>query len=458
MQTYGSFGGDEPKREPNFAEILCQGYLGMSFGAKGFMYYHYYPFYSEGSLFTPNLPASWRGAKSRGLTDLWQSPDDSTIDDQEALDSALSSGILVPNEKWYAVNDFIDYVRRWESVYVDLENYDSQCAADDPTVSYVTVDSSYWYHIPENPPPDSVMMKDNAEDSFIQIGVFRSVGNRQYFMLVNRRCDEGGGRWVRCTLNEQGTEYISVSELQANNWETKSHGYGDRTFAVYLPPGTGRLYRVTRDGHSWGDTTIAVSADIRGDILIPGSVTVNSGVTLTIRPGSSVLFSGDGSLTVNGTFNSQGNNLSEDSLISFNTFDDSKSGIIQPNGSTNDYLSYCKLKHLDRGISVSKSGSSKVLIDHCEFSFNADEGLYVTGGEVTVTASTFRENGDDELYLYNTKATLDLLTVTRNANNGLYANTVNSSSTITNSTFLINGGGSAITRTKGGQCDSFACR
>ncbi|MBM3328888.1 MAG: right-handed parallel beta-helix repeat-containing protein, partial [Calditrichaeota bacterium] len=439
MQTQGEL--SNLMREPTPAEILCEGFLAMSFGVKGFMYYHYFPYYNNGFTSLPDCTwidrPAWRGAVSRGLTDLWQSSQDSTIESIGDLNDAVgNNGVLVPNAKWYAVKEFIDYVRLYEPIYANMRFGSSECAADEPSVDYVTIDSAYIGPLP----PEDHYESDAPDETYVQIGVFQpSFPNSRYFMLVNRRCAADEGRWISITLDGDALSFYSVSALTPTQASMVSQGFGERHFNYYLPPGTGRLFAI------WGsppDTLLDNDYSIRGDFLVNRPMVVTSTGTLTILPGSRMIFDDMGTISVYGKLRAAGKSDSlGDSTITFLSLTSARSGLITLTGSATDTLAYCKFTHLDKGLKIVKDTGKKAVIDHCEFSYNASEGLYVSGGEVKVTASAFRENGGDGAYLYNCKATLDSLTVSRNEKNGLYLYSVNSSSTLKHSTFAINGRG-----------------
>lgn len=426
-------------REPTPAEIKCQGYLGMSFGAQGFMYYHYYSFYKSGDSGFTALPdfnwidrPAWRGAFSRGLTDLWQSPTDSTIESEEEFDDAIGdSGILVPNQKWYAVQDFINYTRAVESFYTACSFDQSECAAEVNPVGRITIDSTY-----------TQAGRDAPASTYLQVGLlfgpamYAIFAEPQTFILVNRRCEDNETRIVRFHISYQfGNYQHSIRDVETG--ELLASGFGNSLSVVdTLGPGVGRLY--------FTSTNLVIHNDIGADTVWAGMAIVDnpikvlSGVTLEIKPGTLVFFEGDGSLTVNGRLLSKGK---LDSLISFTTFNGASSGLVELKGSSTDTLQYCKFIHLDKGLKVSKASSGMAKIVHCEFSHNSEEGLYVSGGDITVNGCDFTENDGDGAYLYNCKATLDSLTVSRNEKNGLYLYSVNSNSSLKHSSFAINGKG-----------------
>jgi len=348
------------------------------------------------------------------------------------------TGWLRRNPKWYAAKEFNDYVRLFEATYADLQYYNSRCAAVEPTVGYVTIDSTYSY---VGNPPDTVSAKDTSK--WVQIGVYQDIGHTQYFMLVNRRCDSTGGRWIHVTLAEDAMVNSSVCAFTQSQSVLVSSGWDDQKFSIYIPPATGCLFQVDRGGLIWPDTAINAAVVIRGNLTIGGTVTINTAGSLTILPGSCVTFVDDGTLTAYGQVKFLGKyDTGGDSTITVRSLSSDVAGLITLQGSLPDTITYTKFKHLDKGLKISKTGTNKVVINNCDFAYNKNEGLYVSGGEVKATTCSFANNAGDGGYFYNTKATLDSLTVSRNEKNGIYFYSANSASSLKHSTFVINGQGS----------------
>jgi len=457
--------------EPTPRMVKCMGFLALTFATRGFFYSYYGPVYGRVQINGTNYgyatqewyhPSRWEsfyGASVSGLVSLFRDVqhenNDTLIENDGDLQFASSwhlgnqwlgdqRGYLGPNPKWYAAKEFNDYVRAVEGTYSQLRFVASECAAEHEDVEYVTnvtASDSVWEVVPF---PHWEFDPDPQNETFVQIGIFRRPGrenlNERYFMLVNRRCADGEDRTIECTLTGiQGNTY-RVYDVASPMIPLKT-GIGSLTFKYWMPPATGRLFLLLRESGLRRDA-IEFDTTFAGSVYIDTIVSVASNAVLTILPGSILNFAPGSKLVVNGRLYAKGKPDDEkDSLIVFSAFGEGGDGVLELTGSATDTLSYCKFTHLDKGLKIVKDTGKKTVIDHCEFSYNSSEGLYMSGGEVTVTASSFRENGGDGAYLYNCKATLDSLTVSRNEKNGLYLYSVNSSSTLKHSNFGINGRG-----------------
>ena len=439
--------------EPTPRMVKCNAFLAMTFAPKGFFYSYYGPAYHhlhydnwENSKFfahpIPEHPTRWQsmnGAIASGLVSLYYDQDSSCTNDDEVIRASSllggqESGWLIPNEKWEAAREFNDYVRSVESFYSRCDYNQSVCAADvNLQVGRITIDSTYTF----------AGVADDSAETYLQVGLLFSpimictIAEPQTFMLVNRRCADDETRIVRFKVSYNLANYLHAIREVASG-EVLAVGFGNSLSVVdTLEPGVGKLY--------FTSTNLQVNNDIPADTkwaglaIVSGAVKVLAGVRLEILPGTLVLFEGEASLTVNGQLVAKGK---ADSLITFTKLNSESTGLVTLKGYSSDSLSFCKFTHLDKGLKISKYGSSYMNhIDDCEFSYNTDEGLYVSGGKVSVDNSEFHDNGGDGIYLYNCTANLDSTTVTRNQKNGIYCYSVNTSSTISHSVFQINGKG-----------------
>lgn len=440
--------------EPTPRMIKCQGFLAMTFAAKGFFYSYYGPKYSrEGRPIIDTCFYSYppfdharfqymNGARVSGL--LAFCPDiadtsDTTIANGVELRSAVSlggneTGWLWKSPKWYAAKEFNDYVRDVESFYLECFYDQSVCASEVNPVGRITIDSTY----------NAISGTDDPDSTYIQVGllsgppIFLIYAESQTFMLVNRRCAEAETRIVRFHISYTYANYLhSVREIASG--EVLASGYGNSLSVVdTLEPGVGRLYSTS--------TNLQVSNDVEADTawaglaIVNGSINVLQGVTLEIKPGTVVFFEGNSEVTINGNILAKGKT---DSLIIFTKLNSASSGLVQLNGSDVDTLQHCKFSHLNKGLKVSKNPGKDVYIDHCEFAYNVEEGIYATGGHITIKNSNIHDNGSDGAYLYNGLATIDTTTFHRNEKNGLYLYSEDASSEITNCEFTVNGDGGA---------------
>ncbi|MFH0765994.1 MAG: hypothetical protein V2A61_06210 [Calditrichota bacterium] len=238
MQTYGSLtqqdkGWIQNTREPTREEILCQGWLGLAYGAKGFVYYHYSPCYYYGYREPAdiNLPA-WNGAVSRGLTDLWPdaaNPSDSLIkNDSEFKTAVQNRGWLHPNYKWFAVREFNRRLDQMEEFVPDLEWISAGCLADSESViGGLEIDEV----------KNRKGRADKKRDRFVEVGVFNLPGYDKVYALVNRRCEPQEERTLHGMI--QGGNYVFVDLMTGKELKPARGGKGYSAFYLTLPPGEG---------------------------------------------------------------------------------------------------------------------------------------------------------------------------------------------------------------------------
>gem|GEM_PF-5469760 len=254
--------------EPSPNMVKCQAFIALSFGAQGFFYSYYAPVYDRSGSYLnfyatpPQGVVGWNGATSSGLTTFWPSETDSIIrDDGPSLDADINilniargakwspegapglfgdndrpgTGVLKPNAKWWAARRFNLYVDSISYAYEGLLWKDSECIADKQDVGFVkglVTSTRQDFNVIE---PISRRM--------VQVGILEKPNRKptdpRYFVLVNRRCDQAGERWIRCTVtfNDSQSHYIRDVATKA----TIASGVGDITFDYYLDPAEGRL-------------------------------------------------------------------------------------------------------------------------------------------------------------------------------------------------------------------------
>ena len=445
----------EGLRDPTREEIRCEGFLGLTYGAKGFVYYHYSPIYHYGYRNPTGIDLpEWNGAIGRGLVDFWPDYTDTTetelVDSADFVDAINDLGWLHPNEKWYAVRDFNHTLDSLENLVTNLKWITAGCAeyADNNTISYVTIDSTC----------DTL---DNRDDSlFVEVGIFKGINtpgdtfrvdndvirgfSGDAISIVNRRvnADTTGGVIddIRIIYGKICWPYYGppMSILDTRSLMV----YDPPKFEITLGPGDGTfVLPIHQTTSNVGSDTTWGTPDTSGKqcpVYIDEDVIVSSGATLTIHPGTSIIFGSDCSLVVNGNLKAVGK---VDSVISFISIGEDHQGQIKLKGSATDSIEYCSLIQLERGLKITKSSGEKVWIENSAFSDNAYEGLYATGGDVAVRNCLFANNGADGAYVYNSTVTIENTSFNRNEKNGLYLYSVNASSQIKNCDFNLNGDG-----------------
>ncbi len=116
--------------------------------------------------------------------------------------------------------------------------------------------------------------------------------------------------------------------------------------------------------------TVAQNVTWAGSVSVVGTVTVNSGVTLTILPGTTVSFASGTSLVVNGTLNANGTSASPI------TFTGSGWGSIVFNGSgaNGSTMSYANINY---GTEVDVTSANNITIQNSSITNSSGNGIYV---------------------------------------------------------------------------------
>ncbi|MEW6655048.1 MAG: M12 family metallo-peptidase, partial [Bacteroidota bacterium] len=116
---------------------------------------------------------------------------------------------------------------------------------------------------------------------------------------------------------------------------------------------------------------ISVNEWWRGNITVTGTVTVASGVTLTVEPGATISFASSASITVNGTLYAVGNTSNP---ITFTKSSTSNWGGIQFNSGSSGNLQYCNIQNAGNGIYCYNSSPT---IKYSTIDNNYSTGLYL---------------------------------------------------------------------------------
>lgn len=173
----------------------------------------------------------------------------------------------------------------------------------------------------------SVTTLENAQanQTFVQLGVFN---NNEYFMLVNRRSDTSETRNITVTFDYTTPKEIQ-DELSGKIWIVAPNG---GNFTDAFQPGEFKLYKVS-------------SATWSGTKNIVNSVTVPTGATLTISPGTTVKFASGTSLYVYGGLNANGTSSQPDTFTSTGSQSPGSWGSITLNnsGANGSIISYANI-------------------------------------------------------------------------------------------------------------------
>ncbi len=196
--------------------------------------------------------------------------------------------------------------------------------------------------------------------------------------------------------------------------------------------------------------TIAQNTTWSGIISVVSPITVNSGVTLTITPGTSIYFSNGASLIVNGelTANGSSGQITFD-FVSQNS--STQNGIII-NSTGTASISYATIKNAYKGISIDPSTyQSSIENSTIQDCYN---GIVVEYGskdaDLTISNNTIENNTHygisiaNSSYGMNSEPTISGNTITGCDSHGIYAYDIGSLASITGNTINYNSSGAGI--------------
>lgn len=141
-------------------------------------------------------------------------------------------------------------------------------------------------------------------------------------------------------------------------------------------------------------SNITSSMTIRGEIAVTNSISISSGVTLTVAAGSKIDVKSGKSITVNGIINAVGTSSKP---IAFKGMEGSSWGGIKIYSSDNSVLKYCEIEDANSGVYVS---NSDIDLEQCYLHDNI-YGLYVDDySSPKCYYNTFSENTLDGVKCY----------------------------------------------------------
>jgi hypothetical protein len=220
MQTCGDVNNlVEGLRNPTRNELFAEAYLGLAYGAKGFMYYVY-----------PTIPP-WQNATDYtvyGLVDLVDAGGNPTTDPH---------GYFVPNYKWNAVREIhnvLDVIGP-TALGIHWLNAGAVHRGQLANVSSVVLDA--------RASDESGVEDSYPSETYVEIGIFDSTGSpNKYIMAVNRRVLSSEQRNLQITLSSSLTsQFLQVTDVYSGTRWAVARG---ASFTDLFQPGQGKLYRV----------------------------------------------------------------------------------------------------------------------------------------------------------------------------------------------------------------------
>lgn len=341
---------------PSPSELSCFTYLGLAYGVDGICHFRY-----ESSVETT-----------------WLEPPNYRIDEMWGLVTPYPNYQPTPN--WNKIHDIAPKVKKYGSIIVNSLEWEGACKGED-VGAFVQLNFEPSY-IKE------INCLVGAHGIRPQVGFFSRI-NRDYFMLVERACDDPQ---YRCTsfsvvfdINVTGAKNIrdmyTDSIVDAISGERNS-------IIIPLSAGEGKMFKL--EDPDWYGGHITSSTNWGGVINLRGDIIIDSGVVLSVNPGTIIyVFPGDFQrsgidtakceLIVKGTLKIQG--VTNDSIrftaqnetqgswygirvlpggnckIKYTLIKDALNGVIL-SGSASDTLSNCRLyRNLNYGIVDSNSNA-----------------------------------------------------------------------------------------------------
>jgi len=326
-------------RRPTFYELRAQVYLALSRGARGITSFVYGSDQREGDV-----------SRFVGLVDESRNPFTLTTD-PEGIEG-----------------------------FANLANVHEQIRVIGPTLRKLKV---YEAFPRTSIPSGNAARIVSVSGDKIEIGTFKRIdqGNDStaYFMLVNRVCNNENG-------SVASSQNITVTFGNSVPWEITEVASGSSSiiniegdFAATLQPGDGKLYKIGALTSVSGSITSSTAWS--GKYYIASSVTVNSGITLTISAGSYVCAPSGASLICNGSLYVAG---SAQAPVTMDVIGSGTWGGIYFQSGSGGSVSYATLRYATKGIRVA---SSSPVIQHCTIEGFSEQGIYITNGSPSVQSN-----------------------------------------------------------------------
>ena len=325
------------KRRPTFEELRVQSYLALSRGARGVISYVY------GSR---QIGASSSGNTTQSTT--------SEIDgllhgidniNQEYVDDESLFGLVDLNRnKFTAATDpqSIPIYDNVSTVYNEIKQ-----------IGHIVKKLKYRqsfpnYSIPQN--SANIYSVNTADgDTLIEIGTFKRMDQGtdsiDYFLIVNRLLNDANGnltsaRNVTIKINN-GYYFIQDQNSKVVYPGTYNSVTNRTSFTISLNPGAGKLFMLKKKIYG----TITANRILRDLEVGEGNAVLNSGVTLTVYPGTNLKFVSGASITCNGIITSEGTSSNRIVFVPLNTTE--TWGGLTFSGSGHSVLSYCDINKVN---------------------------------------------------------------------------------------------------------------
>lgn len=220
------------KRAPTRDEIFVQGWLALNYGAKGLMFYI--------------IPTNtWNNGEGNlnyyGLLD--EQDNGYTISrDMNEISGLIQDPAepMVPNSRYYAVQEFIDSLEKIENTLLNLSWVDGgsyhRNGENFHTFPKAFISGIITNRIPLFANPEVYNQTPDTEDStLIEVGIFEEIESsyRKYFTVVNRRCntEDLDDRSVRIEITRPVLGYDDFLLTDISTGQTSSLHFSGNTYS-----------------------------------------------------------------------------------------------------------------------------------------------------------------------------------------------------------------------------------
>ncbi len=365
-------------RPPSPAEIRAMVYLSLAYGAKGVFYFAYptWAVQNFGGCAAVRFPGLVAEGSEQGI------PDHSDNYD-------VFNGHTV----------FTGYQAKYQAVTEinrNLQILGPELAALDWQGAHTSGES-----------PGGSIVQNIIGGDYIEIGDFtHQTSGENYFLLVNRRCDDGDTQTLTVTLTSSGSrrliEDVLASRMpwdgHANRVAYRTFDAGETDFVVTLNPGEGRLFRVS----SGLSGTLTAARYWSGEVYVNNNLTVNNGVTLTIERATAVAFAQGKRLTIKGSLQATGTS-SQGIIFDRSGTTGTWSGIWIENASAASNLAYCTVRNTGNAIRL-KNTPGEVTIDHAMLTNNYVGFMAEYSSPFTIQHSTIQNNSGYGMWVVSSAA------------------------------------------------------
>ncbi|NUM66044.1 right-handed parallel beta-helix repeat-containing protein [candidate division KSB1 bacterium] len=365
-------------RPPSPAEIRAMVYLSLAYGAKGVFYFAYptWAVQNFGGCAAVRFPGLVAEGSEQGTPD--------------------HSGNY---DTFNNVNVFTGYQAKYQAVAEtnrNLQIVGPELAALDWQGAHTSGES-----------PGGSIVQNIVGGDYIEIGDFtHPTSGENYFLLVNRRCDDGDTQTLTVTLTSSGSRRLIEDVLASRMpWDGHSNRVAYRTldagetdFVVTLNPGEGRLFRVS----SGLSDTLAAARYWSGEVYVNNNLTVNSGVPLTIERATAVAFAQGRRLTIKGSLQATGTS-SQGIIFDRSGTTGTWSGIWIENATAASNLAYCTVRNTGNAIRL-KNTPGAVTIDHATLTNNYVGFMAEYSSPFTIQHSTIQNNSGYGIWVVSSAA------------------------------------------------------